>query len=155
MSKYVFGSNPIRHVYIYYILLKGPVTIYHLAKLCKPDTITTLTINDHKLSVLPKSNVFLKEKVGVWEVSNVPSLKEKGPHRNGGFKDAFRNNVVFVYATKGTNYENEWYYNKARFDAETFWYRANGAIEIIKDIESLDTERNQALTALKNLLNGQ
>ena len=27
--------------------------------------------------------------------------------------------------------------------------------EIIKDIESLDTERNQALTALKNLLNGQ
>lgn len=99
------------------------------------DTITSLTINDHKLSVSPKSSVFLKEKEGIWKVSNVLSLKEKGPHRNGGFKDAFRNNVVFVYATKGTNSENEWYYNKARFDAETFWYRANGAIEVIKDVD--------------------
>ena len=60
-------------------------------------------------------------------------MSEKGPHRNGGFKDAFRNNFVLVYATKGTKTENEWYYNRARVDAEMFYYRANGNVEIISD----------------------
>ena len=72
---------------------------------------------------------------GVWKNTSIPSLSQKGPHRNGGFKDAFRNNVVFVYATKGTEVENEWYLNRARFDAETFWYRANGKIELVKDVD--------------------
>src|SRR5690606_25884632 len=26
-----------------------------------------------------------------------------------------------------------WYYNKARFDADTFWYKANGNIELVAD----------------------
>ena len=43
--------------------------------------------------------------------------------------------MLLVYASKGSKPENEWYYNRARFDAETFWYRANGKIEIVKDID--------------------
>src|SRR5690606_18418857 len=58
-------------------------------------------------------------------------------HRSGGFKDAFRNDVVFVYATKGSQAENDWYYNKARFDADTFWYKANGNIELVADTNFL------------------
>ena len=76
-----------------------------------------------------------KDDQGKWNVVSKPSLEEKGPHRNGGFKDAFRNNVVFVYATKGSEKENQWYLNKARFDAETFWYKANGKVELIPDTE--------------------
>ncbi len=82
-----------------------------------------------------QNKIYLKQINGTWQTIEDISLKEKGPHRNGGFKDAFRNNVVFVYATQGTNEENQWYYNKARFDATTFWYRANGSIEIVKDTE--------------------
>ncbi len=79
--------------------------------------------------------VFLKEQDGKWVVSQKPSPKEKGPHRNGGFKDAFNNHVVLVFATKGNDSENAWYYNRARFDAQTFGYLGNGSFEIVKDTD--------------------
>lgn len=82
------------------------------------------------------AKIFVQKGEKGWEKkSESPSLKEKGPHRNGNFKDAFRNRMVFVYATGGTKAENEWYYKKALFDAETFWYRANGNVELIPDTE--------------------
>ena len=58
---------------------------------------------------------------------------QKGPHRNGTFKEAFNNRMVFVYGTSGTADENKWAYNKARYDAETWYYRGNGAVDIIAD----------------------
>ena len=99
------------------------------------EDINSITLNGTTLDVSGKSTVYAKKVNDTWKLSKAPSLKEKGPHRNGGFKDAFRNNVVFVYASQGTPAENEWYYNRARFDAETFWYRANGHIEVIKDTD--------------------
>lgn len=97
------------------------------------DSINNLHINGKEIDIKNQDKVYLKDINGEWNLVSLPSLNEKGPHRNGGFKDAFRNNVVFVYATHGSAVENEWYYNKARFDAETFWYRANGTIEVVKD----------------------
>lgn len=97
------------------------------------DSINSITLNGKALRVKNQNKVFLKETNGEWNIISHPALQEKGPHRNGSFKDAFRNNVVFVYATQGSAQENEWYFNKARFDAETFWYRANGYIELVKD----------------------
>ena len=99
------------------------------------DTVNKVQLNGKEFNILKKDKIFFKETNDEWRISSYPSLHEKGPHRNGGFKDAFRNNMVFVFATKGSKLENEWYYNKARFDAETFWYRGNGNIEIIKDVE--------------------
>jgi len=72
---------------------------------------------------------------GKWEVTEGPDLSEKHPKRYGGFKLAFTNNMVFVYSTGGSHYENEWYKNKARFDAETFLYRGNGSIDIVADTD--------------------
>ena len=97
------------------------------------DTISKFLINGKEISLQNNNKVFLKEIDHDWKIVPPPSLGSKGPHRNGGFKDAFRNHVVFVYASHGSEQENEWYLNKARFDAETFWYRANGTIEVIKD----------------------
>ncbi len=57
----------------------------------------------------------------------------KGPHRAGPFKDAFRHRMIFVYGTAGTGEETAWAYAKARYDAETFQFRGNGAIEILPD----------------------
>ncbi|MEQ9288369.1 MAG: alpha/beta hydrolase [Cyclobacteriaceae bacterium] len=78
-------------------------------------------------------SLYLKKEGATWKLASAPAKAEKGPHRNGGFKDAFRNKVVLVYASKGSKEENEWYYNRAQFDAEKFWYRANGNVEIVKD----------------------
>ena len=71
---------------------------------------------------------------GEWTVSAEPrSLDLKGPHRYGPFKDAFRHRMIFVYGTQGTAEENDWARGKARYDAETFWYRGNGTVDVIAD----------------------
>lgn len=76
------------------------------------------------------------QKVGhEWKEISEINMSEKHPDRQGGFKLAFDNNVVFVYSTQGNKSSNEWYLNKARFDAETFLYRGNSSVEIIPDKE--------------------
>ena len=80
------------------------------------------------------SSLHLIHRDGAWvKAGSPPSKKDKGPHRNGGFKDAFRNRFVLVYGTEGTEQENEWYRNRACCDAEKFWYRANGNVEMVSD----------------------
>ena len=69
-----------------------------------------------------------------WQVARKPlGADEKGPHRYGPFKDAFRHRMIFVYGTQGNTEETAWAFNKARYDAETFWYRGNGSVDVIAD----------------------
>jgi dienelactone hydrolase len=82
-----------------------------------------------------KGDVVVRYDGSAWRIIPELPANQKKPDRYGGFKLAFTNNVVFAYATNGTPEENEWYLNKARFDAETFLYRGNGSIEIIPDSE--------------------
>lgn len=77
--------------------------------------------------------LWLEREAGVWSVITKPSPALKGAHRYGPFKDAFRNRMLFVYGTKGTPEENAWAFQRARYDAETFWYRGNGSIDVIPD----------------------
>lgn len=65
----------------------------------------------------------------------VPSFDPflKGAHRAGPFKHAFNNHMAFVYATGGTAEENAWALAKARYDAETWQYRANGSVDVVPD----------------------
>lgn len=100
-----------------------------------PET-TLFSIDGQKMEITKTDQkIFLTRKASSWVETNTLSKAEKGPHRNGGFKDAFRHDLVFVYATGGSDKENTWYYNKAKMDAEKFWYRANGNVEIIPDTE--------------------
>jgi pimeloyl-ACP methyl ester carboxylesterase len=94
-----------------------------------------IKIDDQDIAIEGKSVINLENAGDTWSLTEKPSLKEKGPHRNGGFKDAFTNNMVFVFGTQGSEEENDWLYNKARYDAQTFYYRANGSVEIIKDTD--------------------
>ncbi len=57
----------------------------------------------------------------------------KSPGRSGPLKEAFRNGMLFVVGTRGTDEETAWAMAKARYDAETFAYRGNGAIEVLLD----------------------
>jgi pimeloyl-ACP methyl ester carboxylesterase len=72
---------------------------------------------------------------GKWSVSEAPPLAWKGPHRYGPFKEAFGHNMMFVYATQGSPAENAWAKAKCRLDAESWWYRGNGAVDVLPDVE--------------------
>jgi poly(3-hydroxybutyrate) depolymerase len=77
--------------------------------------------------------LFLEREGETWRVSGPFDPFQKGPHRYGPFKNAFRHRFVLVYGTRGSAAENEWALAKARFDAETFWYRGNGAVDMVAD----------------------
>ena len=95
-------------------------------------TITSIASNNSPLVLLKFEDKWIK--------NSIAPDAEKGEKRNGGFKEAFQHNMVFVYGTRGTKAENEWMLNKARYDAETWYYRGNGAIEMIADVE-FDAEK--------------
>jgi hypothetical protein len=72
---------------------------------------------------------------GHWRLATKMDPTKKNPQRSGSFKEAFQHQMVFVYATHGTPSENRWARSKAQFDAEAFWYRGNGAVDIVSDSE--------------------
>jgi predicted esterase len=87
---------------------------------------TTLSDND---------SIYLKKADKAWALVAKPDAHEKGPHRNGTFKDGYNKNLLYVYATGGTPQEQQWAISKARFDVESWYYRGNGAFDIISDKE--------------------
>ncbi|TDQ11389.1 carboxylesterase family protein [Pedobacter metabolipauper] len=101
------------------------------------DKAITLTLDGlNPIKYTTKSDtdsLFIQKTVTEWTIVGAPGSKVKGPHRYGTFKEGFNKNMVYVYATGGTKAEQEWSINKARFDAETWYYRGNGAIDIISD----------------------
>src|SRR5690606_36657584 len=68
-----------------------------------------------------------------WTIVEKQTVTEKGPHRGGTFKEAFNHRMVFVYGTGGNAAENKWAYEKAVYDAEVWYYRGNGAVDIVAD----------------------
>ena len=106
----------------------------HLA----PDEPVHVSIDGQELSSIDwpakTKQIWLTRQAGAWTVSaEAPPRDGKGPHRYGPFKDAFRHRMLFVYGTRGTDRENAWAFTKARYDAETFWYRGNGSVDVIAD----------------------
>ncbi|RAJ95898.1 esterase/PHB depolymerase [Larkinella arboricola] len=96
-------------------------------------SITLDSLNTVSHTVKSAGERLYLAKNGQWEMSTKPALTQKGAHRNGTFKEPFNHRMVFVYGTAGTAAENEWAYNKARYDAETWYYRGNGAVDIVPD----------------------
>ena len=95
--------------------------------------------------------VWLSREGDQWSISGQPSPRQKGPRRMGPFKEAFRNRMVFVYGTAGNAEENAWALAKARFDAETFWYRGNGSVDIVADNDfTLDAFADRGVILIGN-----
>lgn len=96
-------------------------------------------------------SLYLVKEGSNWTVSAKPDLYQKGPHRYGTLKDAFNHNMLFVYGTAGTKEENAWALEKARYDAETWYYRGNGAVDIVADKDfSLDKYRDRGVILYGN-----
>jgi len=84
----------------------------------------------------PKSGrLQLRRGADGWAVIDAPGANLKGPRRYGWFKNAFKHQFMLVYGTQGSADENAWSYQKARFDAEQWWVRGNGAVEMVADTE--------------------
>lgn len=80
---------------------------------------------------------------GQWRPAHYPTAEQKRPERSGPFRQAFQNHMVFVHGTKGTSEENAWTLVKARYDAETFYYRGNGSVLLMSDVEVIANETDR------------
>ncbi len=112
----------------------------------------TVKLDEQTLENIPwpetESKLWLRRDGETWTVISRPDPAGKGPHRYGPFKEAFRNRFMLVYGTQGGQEHNAIIYAKARYDAETFWYRGNGAADVIADVEfdpSQQRDRNVIL----------
>ena len=71
-----------------------------------------------------------------WSIAGEPGAgPRKTPARMGPFKAAFRDRFLMVVATQGDADESAWALARARYDAETFWYRGNGSVDIVRDVD--------------------
>jgi predicted peptidase len=118
----------------------------------KSDGPITVELDGTKVEVPASSQdtarIWLVRNTDGWILGAPPSPNDKGPHRAGMFKDVFRNRPLLVYGTQGTAEENAWALAKARYDAETFWYRGNGVLEVTADHDfhpALERDRNVVL----------
>jgi pimeloyl-ACP methyl ester carboxylesterase len=80
-----------------------------------------------------EGRIHLARKGGSWALAGPRSPSLKGPRRYGPFKHVFDRRFVLVYGTGGTEEENRLALARARFDAGMWWYRANGAAEVLPD----------------------
>ncbi|HEY8398097.1 MAG TPA: alpha/beta hydrolase, partial [Flavihumibacter sp.] len=97
------------------------------------------------------NRIVLARTAGGWVKSEAPAPTEKNPARYGTLKEAFNHNMVFVVGTIGTAEETAWNWNKARYDAETWYYRGNGAVDIITDKEyNLEKYRDRGVILIGN-----
>jgi len=116
-----------------------------LSKLFKPETKVpaslSLQIDGSELAVEDIDNLdrtlwFDKHSDG-WRLRKGDVGLGRDSSNYGVFKEAFRNQFVLVYGTRGDQPQNQWMLGKARYDAETFWYRGNGSVDCWSDQQYL------------------
>ncbi|RZK80843.1 MAG: alpha/beta hydrolase [Pedobacter sp.] len=121
--------------------IKGITNNVHLLKIGLSDfklgtgiSILLDSLNSIAYTVKNENDsVFLAKGLNEWKIIGDPQFSIKGPHRYGTFKDGFNKRMVYVYGTGGSIEEKEWSINKARFDAESWYYRGNGSFDIVAD----------------------
>ena len=112
----------------------------------EPITIELDSLNGLELSIRTgQKNIILERNGNQWQEGEMPSASQKNPSRYGMFKYGMQHQMIFVYGTQGTPAETTLAYTKARYDAETWWYRANGSVQIVPDTlfdPSLEPDRS-------------
>lgn len=98
------------------------------------------------------NRIFVERKSGRWAAAAEPSPSAKYPARNGPFKRAFDNNMIFVYGTRGNAAEDAWTLAKARFDAGQFYVIGNGAVDIMSDCEFTKLNRGDRSMQDRNVI---
>jgi hypothetical protein len=102
----------------------------------EPGKPMQVELDGQKLAAVPwpdERAIWLEYKDKKWTVIPRPSPRLKRPERYGPFKEAFRNRVQLVYGTRGTAEETHAAFVRARYDAETFYYRGNASVDVLPD----------------------
>jgi len=107
-----------------------------LRGIIKPGPGLSIELDGSTIEVdMPKSGELWLRHDSQWQAASAPQAAAKQPRRYGGFKEAFDNQYIMVYGTGGDAETRRWAQCKARFDAEHFWYRGNGSVEILPDTD--------------------
>jgi pimeloyl-ACP methyl ester carboxylesterase len=109
------------------------IDLEHLGRADEP---VDLTLDGQSLSWLwarGAKTLWIERRDDRWAAVEPPAARLKSAQRNGTWKAAVDHDVVLVYGTGGTAEENRWAEAKARYDAETFWYRGGGSLQVLPD----------------------
>ena len=101
-----------------------------------PFAALSIDLDGTKLDNLPlgpSETLSLTRSANGWIPSPPSDALRKTPQRSGTFKTAFQNRFLLVYGTAGSPEENAWMLDRARHDAELFWYRGNGSVDVVPD----------------------
>ncbi|MFN6127867.1 MAG: prolyl oligopeptidase family serine peptidase [Planctomycetota bacterium] len=145
-------------------LLSGKTTNVHrlnlnLGQMKSPENngdngLLTIDLDGSKLEyvvVAGKPSLCLERSEGGWSVVEEDRNPAHKTGRNGSFKEAFNHRFLLVYGTGGGPEENEWMLGRARYDAETFWYRGNGSVDVVSDLEWKEiAEENRSVIVYGN-----
>jgi poly(3-hydroxybutyrate) depolymerase len=119
-------------------------TTENVAALQLNRSFDSLTLDGQELGRLHKGAQLIRSDSN-WAGGRLPD-GARSPDLSGPFKNVYQNHFVFVVGTRGTQEENLWAANKARYDAETLEYRGNGSVDIVLDSQyKPDTQRNAIL----------
>ncbi|MCC6397140.1 MAG: prolyl oligopeptidase family serine peptidase, partial [Bacteroidetes bacterium] len=117
-----------------------------------PSRAAMVSLDGQKITIdagiSPLNEVWFGKTQGTWRRVGPPAPGEKNAQRYGTFKESFRNRMALVYGTGGTEEENTWAFERARYDAEKLWYQGNASVDVIADTEfnlSADPDRNVVL----------
>ncbi|MEM8875687.1 MAG: prolyl oligopeptidase family serine peptidase [Planctomycetota bacterium] len=83
----------------------------------------------------------LRDNAGNWTLVDPTPVGEKSAARTGPFKHAFDRDVLLVVGTGGQPSETAANAALARFHAESFAYRGNGTLRIVRDTDLADHDR--------------
>ncbi len=97
--------------------------------------ITTVTGGGDIGNLAKMVDTVLLKSQGQWQLALRKDVLATNGSQRGPIKEVMRNNMVFIYDTKGTAEENAWMLAKARYDAEQFWYRGNGGVKVLSAVD--------------------
>ncbi|MCB9920242.1 MAG: prolyl oligopeptidase family serine peptidase [Planctomycetes bacterium] len=103
---------------------------------------TKETVAEVVVDATASGRVILRHEGGAWKSASLDP-RRKNPRRAGPFQHVFRDRVCFVYGTQGDEAQNSWARAKARFDAESLWYRGNGSVDVVSDTVFLDPNNEE------------
>lgn len=116
-----------------------------------PGAPVHITIDAHQIDDVawPEAGrLWLVRADDTWQTTSAPPPELKSPARYGPFRAVFDRRCLLVVGTGGSAEENAWALAKARYDAETFLYRGNGVLDIVRDRDfdpAAEPDRNVVL----------
>lgn len=106
-------------------------------------------LDGQRVSAGDHASASFVRRAGVWQrAEGGVEGAARSPLRGEGIKGAFDGRVALVYGTSGTREEQAWALAKAKYDAETFWYRGNGSVDVLPDkafVPAAEPHRNVLL----------